>query len=202
MYSLQLKTAPTEQPATLAEAKKQVEVAAGMTYHDAHLTRLIKAATEEVERLANRAILSQTLVLRLDRFPADRGRIPLPRPPLKSVTHVKYYDTTGVLRTLSATAYKVLTHQEPGQLALKYNQTWPSVYAEAEAVEIEYLAGYATNAAALQARHEELKAAILLLVQSAWLREHGMQSGKDLHQLRAHQLCEGWRCGDDFLEYS
>lgn len=201
MHSLALKTPPTEQPVILTEAKKQVEIALGVTYHDAHLLRLMSAATQEVERIANRAILSQTLVLRLDRFPAGRGRIHLPRPPLQSVTSVKYYDTNGDQQTLATTVYKVLTAQEPGQIALKYGQTWPSVYAEAEAVEIEYVAGYADTASELGDRHEDLKSAILLLIQSAWLRDYGMQRGKDLHELRAHQICEGWRCGDEFLEY-
>lgn len=201
MHSLELKTPPTQQPVTLAEAKKQVEVAAGITYHDEHLARLIKAATSEVERLANLSILTQTLVLRLDCFPGGCERINLPRPRLQSVTSITYYDTAGDLQTLSTDVYKVLANQQPGQVALKYNQVWPSVYGEAEAVAIEYVAGFAGAASQLADRHEDLKSAVLLLVQSAWLRDHGMQRGKDLHELRAHQICEGWRCGDEFLDY-
>jgi uncharacterized phiE125 gp8 family phage protein len=68
----------------------------------------------------------------------------LPRAaPLQSVTSVKYYDTSGVQQTLSASTYQVDTFSEPGRILLAPNQVWPSVQAgRALAVEVLYVVGW------------------------------------------------------------
>jgi len=203
MYSLELITAPSEQPITLAEAKKQVEVATAITHHDDHLTRLIKAATQHAETYTHRQLLTAVYEINIDRFPADSERIDIPLPPLAwdaANNWVKYYDVDGDQQTLSTDVYKVLDNQEPGQIALKYGQSWPSVYAEAESVTIRFSAGYADTAAELADSEELLKAALLLLVEAFWRRDYDQTYAKQIKAAEA--LLEQYCPGDEFVEYT
>ncbi len=199
-YALKLVTPPTEQPVTLDEAKKQVEIATSVEYHDDHLLRLIKSATEAAQVRAGRQILTATYRLTIDAFPAESdSRIPVPMPPLQSVSSIAYLDSNGVSQTLATTYYRVLTDREPGEIILRYGQTWPSTYDEPQAVTINYLAGIADTTAELGDKDEWIKEAILLLVQACWLRDFGQVNAKIFE--RVDQILESHRCGDDFHLY-
>lgn len=200
VYSLKLVTPPTEQPVTLDEAKKHVEIASGIEYHDEHLLRLIKAATEHAQVKAGRQILTATYRLTLDDFPStDEGRITLPNPPLQSVSSITYSDANGATQTLATTVYKVLADSEPGQVCLKYGQDYPSVYDEPGSVAITYLCGEADTGYELGDAAEWIKQAILLLVQAYWLRDAGQPYDRVL--TAAENILQSHRCGDDFVLY-
>ena len=96
-------------------------------------------AEDAIEKELSRALMTQTWVLRLDRFPC--WEIPLPRPPLQSVTTVQYVDQDGATQTLSASVYTVDTFSTPGRLYPAYNQVWPSTRPTPNAVIITYVAG-------------------------------------------------------------
>jgi uncharacterized phiE125 gp8 family phage protein len=196
-YSLGLVTRPVEQAVTLAEAKKQVEIGDAVTYHDDQLRRLIKAATQQVTVRSGRQILTATYRLTLDDFPS--GNLLLPFPPVQSISSLKYYDSDGVQQTLATTVYKLLSDREPAEIALRNGQSWPTVYAEDDAVEITYVAGVADTAGELPDSEEWIKHAILLLVQAYWLRDHGQPY--DRITRAAELICEAHRCGDDFVPY-
>lgn len=196
-YALVRTTPPTELPVTLGEAKKHLEIAEAITYHDDQLLRLIKAATQQALVRSGRQLLTASYRLTLDDFPT--GRIALPFPPLQSVTSIKYYDADGVQQTLATSVYKALTDREPGEIALKYGQSWPTVYGEDDVVEIVYAAGEADTAAELADSAEWAKQAILLLVQAYWLRDHGQPY--DRITRAADLILEAHRCGDDFVPY-
>ena len=199
-YALKLVTPPTEQPVTLDEAKKQVEIATSVEYHDDHLLRLIKSATEAAQVRAGLQILTATYRLTIDAFPAESdSRILVPMPPLQSVSSIAYLDSNGVSQTLATTYYRVLTDREPGEIILRYGQTWPSTYDEPQAVTINYLAGIADTTAELCDKDEWIKEATLLLVQALWLRDFGQVNGKIFE--RVDQILEAHRCGDDFFQY-
>lgn len=131
------------EPVTLVEAKKQVEVATSSTAHDDHLNRLIESERKFVEQYTRRALISQTWRLNLTHF-TDRV-IALPRPPLTSVTSVKYYDPNGTQQTLvEGTDYRVNTTSNPGAIYF-INGGWPPVDIDRlDAVEVIYVAGYAS----------------------------------------------------------
>lgn len=199
MYLPVLYTAAAEQPVTLAEAKKQVELAGAITYHDDQLERLIKAATQLAEERTHRQILTATYDWTLDKFPAAGEAINVPYPPLQSVTSITYTDTAGDSQTLAATVYKVIVNTQPGRIVLKRNQSWPSVYDEAGSVTIRFVAGYADTADELAAAEELLKAGVLLAVQAYWMRDH--QQPFDRHLKAALDLFELYAPGDEFLDY-
>jgi len=102
--------------------------------------------------------VTQTLKLSFDRWPAD-GYFQLMRPPLASVTHVKYYDSTGVLNTMSSGEYVV--DAALGRVWLANDAAWPSATLRVGMpVEITFVAGYG-DAEAVPQRYKQ---AMLLLV--------------------------------------
>lgn len=161
-YSLTRTAAPAVEPVTLAEAKRHANVVA--SDDDDLITALIVAAREQVESDTGRALITQTWRLKLHAFFADK--LELPRPPLQSVTSVKYLDLSEVEQTLAATYYDVDTDREPGVIWRDEDATWPSTSDEVNAVTITYKAGYGNAAANVPGR---AKQAILLLV-GHWYR--------------------------------
>ncbi len=80
------------------------------------------------------------------------GPIYLPRPPLQSVASLKYIDTNGVLQTLDPALYVVDTNGEPGRIVPAYNTFWPSTRPIANAVQINFIAGYGAAPASVPRR--------------------------------------------------
>jgi len=136
---LVLTTAPTVQPITVAEMKAHSHIDTDAS--DGELTTFIAAATGDTEAFTWRQLCTATYTLTLDRFPTE-DYIDLPRPPLASVTHIKYYDTLNTQQTLSAASYEVDLSTEPGRIYIDRSTWWPLTYWRRNAIEIEYTAGY------------------------------------------------------------
>jgi len=161
-YSLTRAADPSVEPATLAEAKRHANVVA--SDDDDFITSLIIAAREQVESDTSRALITQTWRLKLHEFFADKFE--LPRPPLQSVSSIKYLDLDEAEQTLGATNYDVDTDREPGVIWRDEDATWPTISDEVNAVTITFVAGYGDAASDVPAR---AKHAILLLV-AHWYR--------------------------------
>tara|TARA_R100000655_G_scaffold83884_1_gene123489 strand:+ start:1042 stop:1704 length:663 start_codon:yes stop_codon:yes gene_type:complete len=164
MAGLTISTAWSETAITLAEAKTHLRIDG--SEDDTYLNALISTAQFTAEKYTGRAITNQTLKLGLDGLPyADDnkyypegfftapdinrslGYIVLPRPPLVSVTHFKYYDEDNTATTFATSNYHVDTQTEPGRLVLKRGKTFPSAsdLRTANAYEITYVAGYGSS---------------------------------------------------------
>lgn len=135
-------TAPTVEPVTLADLKEHLRVIDDD--EDAKIEAILTASRAYVEEHTGRALCTQTITLKLDRFPC---RIELPRPPLASVTSITYVDQNGTTQTLSADSYRVSTSGEPGTIDPAYNTAWPSTRAISDAITIVYVAGFGAAAA-------------------------------------------------------
>lgn len=137
-----LVVAPVAEPVTLTQMKSWLRETG--TDQDDNITLLIQAAREYGENYTRRAWAQQTLLYTQEYFCG--GDIELPRPNLQAVSSVKYIDSNGVLQTLAASVYQADTTREPGCVRLAYGQTWPDVRAsDFNAVQITYVAGYATG---------------------------------------------------------
>jgi uncharacterized phiE125 gp8 family phage protein len=164
-------TAPAEEPVSRDEAKLHLKIdTSPPTAHpdDSLVDVLIKAARRWCERYQNRAYVTQTWTLYLDRFP-DEDYVEIPLPPLQCVESMTYKDAAGTTQTVSfldpsGTAqletddYLVDVARKPGRLYLKYGAYWPSTLDEAQAVQIRFVAGYGLAADI----PEEVKSAICL----------------------------------------
>ncbi len=153
---LTLTSAPAAEPVSLAEAKLHCRVDLGDD--DTLLTALITAARRLAEGQTGRALVTQTWKQTFDAFPL--AAIALERPPLQSVTSVKYLDSAGVQQTLDAGAYTVHTSAQLGLVAPLPGTRWPTTQAHLEAVEVIFVAGYG-NAATVP---QEIKQWMLLQI--------------------------------------
>lgn len=134
-------TPPATEPLTLVEAKLQTRVT--HAHEDDLLNALIATAREWIEQRTWRQLVSATLQLRMDRFPAGR-EIVLPRPRLVSVSSIQYL-SGGVWTTLAADRYEVDTTSVPGRLRLD-DAGWPAIDDALGAVRIQFVCGYGTAA--------------------------------------------------------
>lgn len=142
-------TAPSSEPVTLAEAKVQCLVSSDITDRDDQISNfLIPAARDRAEAQTGRALLTQTWDLYLNSFPPD-SYIEIPKPPLVSITSLKYRDTLGVLQTWAAANYTVSAPAGPrcarGRITLAYGVTWPSTRGTADDVVIRFVCGATTE---------------------------------------------------------
>lgn len=149
---------------------------------DDMLTRLIKVATGEAEKITKRAMLEQTVRLWTDRFPwsgccfngvnwfhvGGRSYIELLRPPLIAVQSVRYRDADNALQDVDADQYFVTDDLVP-RLMFVDGFSAPTVYARADAVTIDYVVGYPPEGSPAEDYAEnvpeEIKQAVLLGVE-------------------------------------
>ena len=172
MISLLRTVDPELEPITLDQAKVQCRV--DSDDDDAYITSLITAARIHAENRTNRAFLTQTWKLSLDRFPGYQpwnlgspfapvvgrqfsteyvcGRymqppLLLPRPRLIAVSSIQYYDINGNQQTLDPSAYVVGGDSEPAAIFPVPFTWWPAaMWGRPDAVQVTYTAGYGDSA--------------------------------------------------------
>jgi len=154
--SLSRKTDSTTELVTLQEAKDFLRV----TFNDDNslIDSLRKAARKWCDNYASISFFTQTWTLRLDGFPGDDRHIELWRPPVQSVTSVKYYDSNNSLQTWDSSNYIVDTKSNTARIDAI--NSYPDTYDRVDAVEVEYIAGYAD----IDDVPEDIKQAVLILI--------------------------------------
>jgi len=153
VYGLRQTVAPATSPVTTTEAKLHARL--DVDTIDADLQLIIDGATEQIEGLIDRQIVTATYRFTMPCWPPTLW-LPLGR--TQSVTSIKYYDPDNAQQTLSASLYRVDANQEPA--VISSTTTFPISYTRSDAIEIIYTVGYGT-AAQVPAG---LKGAILMLV--------------------------------------
>lgn len=172
-FTLAVVTAPTAEPVTVDEAKKQLRI--DDDTEDDFIDTLIEPARVQCETFTGRAFINTTFDYKLDRFPSGYERftgsyepaIMLPRPPLSSVTSITYTATDGTSTTLSSSLYAVDTAALPGRITPAYGESWPATRDIPNAVTVRFVAGYGSAATSVPAN---IKHAIKMLV--AFMFEH------------------------------
>jgi uncharacterized phiE125 gp8 family phage protein len=152
---LTLVTAPAAEPFADATLPR-LQLRLTGTDQDSFFTSLaIPAARDRAEAATRRQLISATWDLVLDRFPSC-DVIELPKPPLQSVTWIKYVDTAGTLQTWSAAEYLWQAPAGPrcrrGRIEPAYGYFWPSVREQLGAVQIRFVAGYGAAGTAVPTR--------------------------------------------------
>jgi len=179
-------TPPSVEPVTLQQCYDHLRLTpedSPRTHpDDAMLERQIKSARMDVENKTRRAFVKQKLRAVLGQVDAcwpwptvyrswwggqPRG-IELPKPPLLSLVQVSYYDSDNALVVVDEENYSV-SEDDPALLFFSTGYVQPLVYARADALRVDYWAGYqpegspeddfATNVP------EPIKSAILLGVE-------------------------------------
>ena len=156
-----IQAGPATEPVTADELRAQlVEGVAGLP--DTEANDLIAQAREMIEEATGLALITQTWLLALDRWPSGqetwwdgmrqgaiadltgpRRELKLPRYPLQSITSVTVYDEAGNASAVTvANTFDVDTYRKPGRLTLKNGATWPVALRNSNAIEIVYVSGY------------------------------------------------------------
>lgn len=159
MSAWKVAVAAAKEPVGLETAKLHCRV--DIDDDDTLIEGLIQTAREWVEDVARRALITQSIDLVMDAFPGVSW-INLPRPPLQSVTHIKYTDSDGNESTFSSDSYMVDTYEEPGRIVLNDGYSWPGdTLRAANGVTIRFVAGYGDEPEDVPQKYRQ---AILLLV--------------------------------------
>ena len=114
--------------------------------NDTIITDLIVSLSKTLEDVLGISLLQQTWRYIFERFPYSNYPIQLPRPPIQSVSSIRYVDTDGVQQTFPEAKYGVDLDLE--LVYLTGNETWPSTKAfrNRPTISIEYVTGYLTAA--------------------------------------------------------
>ena len=172
--ALKLITAPVAEPLNVADnsVRQHLRLDASDTSRDGAIEIYIGQAREAAEQICRRALITQSWLMTLDKFPAPgletssanwygpawgvgpgpltvlkpdgktQYEITIPLPPLQTIDSIKYYDQDGVKQTLSPSAYIVDNVSEPARVTPAPNTTWPSTQNRVNAVEVSFTAGY------------------------------------------------------------
>lgn len=139
-------TPPDAEPVSVDDVKLSARVDAE-TFDDQLALLLIPAIRAEAEHRLGRRLITQTVELVLDDFPA--GEIDLRLPSVQSVTSIKYLDTAGAEQTVINTDYSLDTAASPGRVLLDTDAAWPATADVPNAVRVRYVVGYGDDDASV-----------------------------------------------------
>lgn len=137
---LQLLTEPIIRPITREEVKDHLRIDQTNTSEDAFIDTLILMATEYYQSRSWRQLITATYIQRFDDFPAFSFE--LRKPPLQSITSIKYIDENEVEQTLATSVFEVDTFSEVGKVQEADGESFPTVNTQLNAVKVEYKAGF------------------------------------------------------------
>jgi uncharacterized phiE125 gp8 family phage protein len=159
---IKVTTISTTEPVTLAEVKAWCRVET--SDEDALITSiLIPAARAIAEQESNRYIAARTVQLALDEFPS--GAIDLrASAPVTAIDWVRYIDSAGVQQTIGSSNYALDDWTLTPWLLPAYGYAWPVAREQANALVIQYQAGYGATCPA------EIKLAVCKY--AAWSYTH------------------------------
>ncbi len=174
-------TAPAKEPITKAEAKLFLKV--DHTDDDALIDSMIIAARVHAEKYTSRVFITQTWQFFLNNFPSNNNDIILPKPPLISVTSVKFTDEDNVQVTFSVDNYSISTNSIRGSIILNPDKEWPSdTLHTANPIEIEFVAGYGEETTDIS---ELLRSAMLLSIADLYETRQDIITGSTVANLGA-----------------
>jgi hypothetical protein len=162
-------TLPTQEPVSIAGMKQWMRVPVSVTSDDSAIGMLITAARESAEAITGRAIAQRTFCMVLDGFPynyADSAfwiaqdcraglfsrerQIKLPGPPVMSVDGIVVVKSDGTTETLEQDTDFILDRiSEPARVTPMPGSDWPASLYVANAVKINFTAGYDVDPAAV-----------------------------------------------------
>lgn len=146
---------PSQEPLTLEEVKAHLRV--DVNAEDSLIENLITAARVYVENDIGRALVTQSLVMKLPGFPYP---LELAHPPVQSVTSITYIDLDGAEQTLSESLYTVDLDSLQPNIVPSWGNVYPAVRDVPNPVTVIFVAGYGDADAVPM----PLKQAMLMLI--------------------------------------
>lgn len=165
-----IKTQPSAEPITLAEAKANLRV--NNTVENDLISSYIVAARKWIENYTWRPLITQTWTLFYDFSDVQNiknNTIVISKNPVQSISSIKYYDNTNTLVTLDSSTY--YTDLGGDIASINFIQQLPTMYNRINALQIEFVCGYGLAGAV----PDNIKAAIYLLVTSFYDNRTGLE---------------------------
>ena len=205
MAGLKIHTAQTDYINSLAEIKAWLKIDGSSD--DTALGYIRIAADSWAQEYTSRTLTTITYELFLDTLYDLDNRIEdgfytgidlqvpkkiivLPRSPVASITHVKYYDDNGNATTWATNNYLLDNASIPAKFTLRKGISYPTGIRATNGFEIKYVAGYGNSSTVPQ----QIKQAGLMYC--AYLNEHrgDLVDGKSINAPKmAQQLLEPYR---------
>lgn len=199
-FGLKQITPPASEPITLAKAKSHLRVT--FTDDDDDITAWIRAARAKFEHETGRQLITAGFRFTFDDFPRGGGPIYLPKAPLQQIDSFTYLDLSGdVVEMVEGVDYLVDSAREPGQLYLPSGVYWPLELRQANAIEIEFTAGYGDDP-------EDVDplaiAALRLLIGKCYEHREDIITGTSVSELPdgASSIMTLLDIGDELVDYS
>lgn len=152
-HSFKISVEPTTEPVSISDIRTHIRI--DHTEEDSILLGYLLAARSQLERDTRRALISQTWVLRMDRFP--EWDVYLSPCPVASVSSITYVDVDGATQTLSSSLYRVDATSEPARIEPAWGETWPSTRSVSNAVTITFTAGYGAETSVPQLAKQAIR---------------------------------------------
>ena len=173
----------------LSEVKQHLRVE--VVDDDGLIQALLSACTRHAEEILEQSFVTQTLTWTLDYWEDERyadsdGVLMVPRAPLVSVTHCKYYDADDVQQTLSTDYYQVDASEYPGRIGFTDGLALPTLSTRLAPIEFRIVTGYG----AASTVPKQAVAAVKMMVGNMYyhrevLPEHGAEMAL-LNSMRHH----------------
>ena len=113
-----------------------------------------------------------------------KNYIDLVKSPVISVTHIKTYQDDDSATTMAASKYYVDNAREPSRIVLRQGETFPTALRVANAIEIQYVAGYTSPYQV----PEPIRLAILQII--AHMYEHRGDMGNAAEAMMMPSMCK------------
>lgn len=156
--SLVMTSGPALEPVTLAEAKAHLRVDG--TAEDALIQSLIITSRLHIEAALGLALVTQSWVYLLDRWPRS-GRLTLPIRPVAAIAQIRVWDEAGSAQTLAPGDFLLDGHGVPPRLVPVDAALLQAPTREMNGIEIAFTAGFGPAASDVPAT---IRHALLLLV--------------------------------------
>jgi uncharacterized phiE125 gp8 family phage protein len=135
-------TPPALEPVSLAEAKAHLRL--DTTADDLLVAGLITAARQHIEKSMQIALISQSLSLFLDAWPALQNPIALPKAPILQLLAVRTFARDDTPTSLRLSEFEV-DRGPPPRIAMRSSATPSSALRRLNAIEIAFTAGFGTS---------------------------------------------------------
>ena len=192
MYGWKNITSQTGTVVTLAEIKKQLEIADDVKVHDMQLDAMLTAAAAQFEKHTNCLLLQRDVLLQFDSLPI-KNCLPLYLPiyPIQSINSFTI-DGTAV----DLADYVIDLTGEPHRIGLQYGNSWPLTVNQIASVQIEATIGHAAEDVPF-----DIKQSLVLLVAHWFEHREAVVTGTIVANMPygVEMLWDSYKLGDDFM---
>jgi uncharacterized phiE125 gp8 family phage protein len=140
-------TSPNNPIVDMVQLRKHCTIPDDLDYYDTILSTLAGSAEKLIEGICEVTLREKVFNLNLASWPnfCDYMILRLENPPVKTITHIKYYDGSDVQQTMATSDYDLWLQKNPPSILIRADRVPTISYERSKPVEIRYTAGYASS---------------------------------------------------------